>query len=151
MKILIVEDSTAADELARMLIDLGHEVMLRDNLADAEYDILGIDETPTHEFDVLLLDYMMEIGYLPEHLCQKAIDNDEAGGWVFYYDLVKKDTHLFNNTIFYTTLLDSLRDVSEAYDIKYKSLKILPKHFDGLLIDEMERLLTLCKPRPKGD
>jgi CheY-like chemotaxis protein len=149
-KILIAEDTNITSLLAQMLTEEGYGVCLRNNFSDIMYDIFGFgNDTPTYEYDVFILDLMMPIKGLPDELYKKARKGIPPG-WVLYRYLENTDRHLYENTIIHSCFQDRLRDAAGKDNIKYESLKILPKPNERSDLDKILNLLENCSLRERN-
>jgi len=152
MKILILEDSHAADDLAEMLRDESYQVKPCANFADAMYELFESDMiTPTCAYDALIIDLMMPIMHLPENIKNEIKAKHYPPGWAFYRFLEKADNFLINNTIFYTAFPDRLLSAAIKDSIDHETLKIIQKNSIQPIIDQAMRLLRNCNRRNRGD
>jgi Response regulator containing CheY-like receiver, AAA-type ATPase, and DNA-binding domains len=97
-RILFIDDSDDALQLANNIADNGFDVYSVDNLCDAEYLIMH--EPGADNFDIIILDLGMRVADLPLELQDEA--RRSYAGWVFYAQIIYKYPNLFTRTIIYT-------------------------------------------------
>jgi len=97
-RILFIDDSSSAIQLADTIADNGYDVHCVTNLCDAEYRLL--DEPGADNYDIIILDLDMKITDLPNELHNEA--KITYAGWVFYLHIISKYPSLYKKTIIYT-------------------------------------------------